>query len=419
MVGMVEIMLLILYLTLIGVIAVLLILAGIWVVSAQSQGDRTRRWILFLLATSVLLAVPLAVFAGGLRISASGLVLILEIPALIGILTLLIINGRAVFVRWQDEKGLVSSLLLLLLILLVVMTIGDPYLPLILLLPTIVLAGIWLATQRLELGGLVAISLGVLVLIMLDTVGVMAAHFVLATSWLWIAYKITSILILFLALALSALLVDRGLESMSANNLKTSLAFITLAALLLLSMAAATLRHGILTNATARAAEDHLPIGVVAVAVMVGLLLTFGLKHRHTRAGPTFTILVPVLIAVAYTSGWFLDPLAITSNRGEQINQAVLDHYQEKNIYPDTLSDLSPDYLPFILGPLTGRGQVWCYRSGDGYYQLGYVIYQRYYGPTFPEPHYEIKIVDFAGQTPDESWMCDDELELMKKTGGL
>ena len=419
MVGMVEIMLLILYLTLIGVIAVLLILAGIWVVSAQSQGDRTRRWILFLLATSVLLAVPLAVFAGGFRTSAPGLVLILEIPALIGILSLLIINGRAVFIRWQDEKGLVSILLLALLMLLVVMTLGDPYLPLILLLPTMVLAGVWLATRRLQVGGLVVISLVVLVLIILDAVGVLAAHFVLATSSLWAAYSITSILMLFLALALSALLVDRSLESWSANNSKSSIAFMILAALLVLGLAAATLRHGILTNATARAAEDHLPIGVVAVAVMVGLLLTFGLKQGHTRAGPTFSLLVPVLIAVSYSSGWFLDPLAITANRGEQINQAVLAHYQEKNIYPDTLSGLSPDYLPFILGPLTGRGQVWCYRSGEGFYQLGYVIFQRYYGPTFPEPHYEIKIVDFAGQTPEGPWMCDDELELMKKTGGL
>jgi hypothetical protein len=410
---------LIIYLTLIGVIAVLLILAGIWMISAQSQGDRTRRWILFLLASSIILAAPLAVFADGLRTSSSGLVLILEIPALIGILTLLLINGHRIFDRWQEEIVLVSGLLFALLMLLVVITFRDPYLLLILLLPALILAGIWLATRRLELGGLVAISLGVLVLIILDAVGVMAAHFVLATSWLWVAYKIVSILILFLALTLSALLVDRSLENWSANNPKGSLAFMTLAALLVLSMAAATLRHGILTNATARAAEDHLPIGVVAVAVMVGLLLTFGLKQRHTRAGPAFSLLVPLLIAVAYSAGWFLNPLAITAKRAEQINQAVLAHYQELNTYPENLSELSPEYLPFILGPLTGRGQVWCYRSGEGYYQLGYIIYQRYYGPTLPEPHYEIKIVDFAGQTPGEAWMCDEELELMKDTGGL
>ena len=416
---MVEIMLLILYLTLIGVIAVLLILAGLWVVSAQSQDDRTRRWILFLLASSILLAIPLAVFASVLRTSASGLVLILEIPVLIGILTLLIINWRAIYTRWQEERRLVTGLLFALLILLVVMTLGDPFLPLILLLPALVLSGVWLATRRLKVGGLVAISLAVLVLIIMDAVGLTTAHFVLATSWLWAAYSITSILMLFLALALSALLVDRSLESWSANEPKRSIAFMTLAALLVLGLAAATLRHGILTNATARAAEDHLPIGVVAVAVMVGLLLTFGLKQRHTRAGLTFTLLVPILIAVAYSAGWFFDPLAITTRRGEQINQSVLDYYEDMTVYPEYLSDLSPDYLPFILGPLTGRGQVWCYQTGEGFYQLGYVIFQRYYGPTFPERYYEIKIVDFAGQIPEEPWMCDDELELMKETGGL
>jgi hypothetical protein len=152
---------------------------------------------------------------------------------------------------------------------------------------------------------------------------------------------------------------------------------------------------------------------------MVGLLLTFGFKQRHTRAGPAFSLLVPLLIAVSYSAGWFFDPLAITAKRAEQINQAVLAHHQELNTYPENLSELSPGYIPLILRPLTGRGQVWCYRSGEGYYQLGYVIYQRYYGPTFPEPHSEIQIVDFAGHPPEGNWMCDDELELMKDTGGL
>jgi hypothetical protein len=361
----------------------------------------------------------MAVFASTFRTSAPGLVLILTIPALIGILTLLVINWRALYDRWMEERILVSALLLALLILLVWMMVGDPYLPLILLLPTLVLSGIWLSTRRLKVGGLVAISMVVLILILLDSVGLIATHIVLSTSLLWASYKISSILMLFLALALSALLVDRSLERWSANDPKSSIAFMALAVLLVLGLGTATLRHGILTNATARAAEDHLPIGTVAVAVMVGMLLTFGLKRRHTRAGPMFTLLVPVLIAVAYTSGWYLDPLTITARRGDQINQAVLAYYQDKNVYPHNLSALSPDYLPFILGPLTGRGQVWCYQTGEGFYQLGYVIFQRYYGPTFPEPHYEIKIVDSAGQPPGVPWMCDDELELMKQTGGL
>lgn len=45
-------MLLNMYLTLIGVTAFLLSLVGIWVVSAVSKSDRTRRWVLFLLVAA-------------------------------------------------------------------------------------------------------------------------------------------------------------------------------------------------------------------------------------------------------------------------------------------------------------------------------------------------------------------------------
>jgi hypothetical protein len=408
------------YLILISLPALLLSLTGFWVVFARSKLEQTRRWVLFLLAAGVLFALPLAALAPRFRTGPEGLVLILEIPALIGVLALLLINGRAVFARWREERVLVSALLLALVGLLVSMARGDPpFLPLIQLLPALILAGVWFAGQHLGRGGLVYVSLMMLLLLILDAVGMTVPHVVLATPWMWGGYKLASVLFGLLALVLVALLVDRGLRSRQAGYHRSYLAHMILALLLILSLAAGVLRHGLLTNATARAAEDHMPIGVAAVGVIVGLLLTFGLGERRRRAGLAFTVLMPILVAVAYTGGWLFDPHEITASRGEQINQAVLSYYRDRNAYPDRLSDLTPAYLPFILGPLTGRGQIWCYEGGESYYRLGYVIFLRYYEPTLPTPYYEIKMVGTAGRPPGGSWMCDQELELMKATGGL
>jgi hypothetical protein len=50
---------------------------------------------------------------------------------------------------------------------------------------------------------------------------------------------------------------------------------------------------------------------------------------------------------------------------------------------------------------------------------LGYVLTQRYYGPTFPDPYSAILIHASAGDVPESGWMCDQELELAKQTRGL
>ena len=46
----------------------------------------------------------------------------------------------------------------------------------------------------------------------------------------------------------------------------------------------------------------------------------------------------------------------------ERIEGAVELYHQETGAYPASLADLTPGYMPFILGPLTGRGLVWCYQ---------------------------------------------------------
>jgi hypothetical protein len=133
--------------------------------------------------------------------------------------------------------------------------------------------------------------------------------------------------------------------------------------------------------------------------------------------------LIPVVIAFSYTVGLQFKPQAITAARADRLGRAIEGYFQETGEYPTNLGDLTPSYLLFISGPLTGRGQVWCYQSGPSYYRLGYIFFQRYYkypdDTPFAEPYYEIKVPYAAGQPPAGEWMCDEELQLYKQHGGL
>jgi hypothetical protein len=134
-------------------------------------------------------------------------------------------------------------------------------------------------------------------------------------------------------------------------------------------------------------------------------------------------ILIPIVVASSYTIGLQLEPQAITVARANRLGQAIEDYYINVGEYPANLEDLTPSHLLFIFGPLTGRGQAWCYQSGPDFYRLGYIFFQRYYeypdNTPFWEPYYEIKIPHAAGQLPAGEWICNEELRLYRQHGGL
>jgi hypothetical protein len=145
-----------------------------------------------------------------------------------------------------------------------------------------------------------------------------------------------------------------------------------------------------MVNASGHASEDHMPAGIVGLAVVAGILLAFGLRQR--RPGLAYMLLMPVVITLAYVSAWLVDPLAVTTNRVKRIDHAVGRYYQEQGGYPSSLAQLTSDQMLYMLPPLTGRGQVWCYQGGVDYYQLGYAYYQRYYKWGSFQPFSEIRI---------------------------
>jgi hypothetical protein len=156
---------------------------------------------------------------------------------------------------------------------------------------------------------------------------------------------------------------------------------------------------------------------------MLGLVLILNLKGQSRWSGVAFLINTSVVITASYITGWLFDPRSITTARATDIQQAVEDYRQDTGTYPPDLNALIPDYQLIVLGPLTGRGQVWCYQSGTDYYRLGYVLFERYHQYTddtpFYEPYYEIMIPAAAGQPPDSGWICDSELERIRSHGGM
>ncbi len=162
-----------------------------------------------------------------------------------------------------------------------------------------------------------------------------------------------------------------------------------------------------------------MPFGVAGLGAVVGILMALGLQGRRSRLGLAYALLVPAVISLAYPAGWLVNPQAVTTARAERIDQAIGRFHQDTGAYPASLEELTPGYLSFVGAPLTGHGQVWCYQGGPDYYRLGYAFYQRYYGSTFPEPFYEIRVHNMAGQPPPGPWMCDAELEFIRTTAGL
>lgn len=384
---------------------------------------KSRRTILAWLAGAWLLAIPYAIFSSILLTSGIGLFLLLILPALEALLVLLLINWFSVAALWDSEKGLFSLLLAGLLLTLAATALGNIYVTLLLALPALLLALFWSVARRLGFGPLVVIGLVLVGFLLIDAAGLAGNHYIFSLARLRGAYKIASALAGLLAVALAGYCVFRALGQPSDGETRRPAGYVALAILLILSVALVNLRYAVLTKATGRAFEDHFPLGTFSAALVTGLVLLLSVKEKARGNALAFLVLAPAILVFGYSLGWRIEPRAITANRAAGIQRAIQRYYQDVGQYPDDLGALSPGYLPILLGPLTGRGQVWCYESGPGHYRLGYVVFERYHrypdATPFTEPYYAIQVTGSAGSLPDGPWICDRELERYKEHGGL
>jgi hypothetical protein len=317
------------------------------------------------------------------------------------------------------EKTLFLALFLALVLLLAAIGLGDYFVLLAISLPPIILAGLWTAGQRLNASRLAALSAVVGVWLLLETLGVGESRRLIPVTWSRAAHTMARLVSVALAYALIALLIYRSTKSQGAEDRRRVRWHLLLPGFLVVGLVAGVARSGLLIKTTGRAAEDHLPWAEVLAAIIVGMVLTGALEERRRTPGLILLIAAPVLMVGAYALGWQIDGQAITRHRADRLSQAIERYQGDMGAYPSSLAALTPRYLLFIPKPITGRDQVWCYEGGQDYYRLGYVFYQRYYGLTFPDPYYDIKIHSFAGQPPDGPWMCDEELRRLEITAGL
>ena len=408
------------YLSLIVIVpAGVILLIGGYYSGRALQANQTRLWVFVLLGATILLLVPIVLAAEQITTSMLGLVLFGLIPALEGLLALTLLQWRVIYAQWLQDKALISILLGVLLLLVIGTARGEQYYPIALLVPALILALAWTFLARFKLGLVIGLSTLTIIFQILVASGVIGGRPVFDPEALRVVYMLMIAAWSLLSLMLPAFLIYRGWTIRDTPEKRQAFVCYVLAALLVLGGAAIVFRNGVMINATARAVEDHLPFGEILVSVLVGMVLIVLLKGNGKIIGWVYLISVPVIIVVAYSAGWLVQPQAITEARAERIRQAVEAYQQQTGAYPSELGDLTPEYITFILGPLTGRSQVWCYQGDQSYYRLGYVFIQRYYQPTLFEPYYAIKIHSSAGEIPSGSWMCDQELEQAHMTGGL
>lgn len=402
---------------------IIVLVAGQWYITRKDDPEQRQTWVQIWLICAILLAIPFALFSATFFTTAPGLILFLVIPALVGLQALLLIHWREVYSVWREQKILVSILVSTLIVILASTAFGDPWLTVMLVGPALAITAVWAVGSRLGMGSLAIVGVLMALILIVDALGILGNHFVYTQPRLRGAYTLVSGLGSLLAVIIAALCLKRYLEGPANGEGEKSALYLILAIVLVLCVGAVTLRHGVLVRATSRAAEDHLPFAALAAGVIAGLLLALTTSGKIRRAGIAFMILVPLVIAFSYTVGLQFEPQAITTARADRLGQAIERYFQETGEYPSNLGDLTPSYLLFISGPLTGRGQMWCYQSGSGYYRLGYIYFQRYYeypdDTPFWEPYYEIKVPNAAGQPPSGEWVCDQELQRYKQHGGL
>ena len=192
--------------------AILILIFGQFFYSKVSPGDRRWFWIRLWLAAAVLLALPFALFSTWMFTGPPAIFLLL-LPVLIGILALLLVHWRSVRDLYQADRWLIGALLLILAAQILLAVLLEPQLALLLLLPPLAIAGLWVVFGRIQVGWLAALGWLLVVFLLLDAAGLVGGPLVYNEIEWRTAYKIISGLAALLAPLVAAGLLWRGFEA--------------------------------------------------------------------------------------------------------------------------------------------------------------------------------------------------------------
>jgi len=390
------------------------ILLLVWLATrliASLPAGQQPRWTVYtLLVAMILIMAYFSVYADRFLDGNFPWLMVALFPLFLGFLSTFLVRWREVFAIWRQDRLRLSILLLVALAL--VASWGrfsggqPPYAPFVIVLIGLLIALFWGIAMRLSPSLCAFLTAFMALFFFLDATGMLTAPTFYNLSLFRAAYNATLSLTGALSLVLCAVMVHRFLSREDPHPWLAP----ALVAVLLLAFSAAEFRHGALTKATGRAFEDHIPAFPLIFSIVTDMLMFASNRGSSMVITLAYSVLVPGLLAAGFTFGWFLDAQGITVQRAERMTQAIERYHQDSGEYPSSLRELTPRYLEVALGPLTGRGQVWCYQGGLDFYRLGYLYFQRYYRWNL-SPYYEIRIHATAGELPDGPWMCDQELE--------
>lgn len=325
----------------------------------------------------------------------------LTIPTVIGMLGILVLPARSHRVNAYKEMITIPAYVLLICALLViVMAAGDPFSAYFVLVPAVAVVLTWSAWEWR--GGWRIFSLIVAFILLIgasDLIPMVAAaslpiylqigYGIYVTSWPIVAVVLA-------ARTLFGIFADGELETRISVALR-----LLMASLLILSVHFQISYAGLWDTMTDGLGSIFLAQFATFGAIAAAMLLAWTLQGKRRWAALVFALVALFTFADALDNGMRVSPVAVTEQRADQVNQAVMGYYSRNARYPGTLANLVPLYLARIPEPIMIRGLTWCYESGSNYYRLGYVYHKWFDGEA------SVRIAGAAGFPPNPAWQCD------------
>jgi hypothetical protein len=378
--------------------ALVVVVIGVAVHARATGKVADTRWVKFLLLTTALLFIPIA--AGNTRPEGFFLA-----PTGMGTLAALLLLLRFDPRTWsRDRLKAIAPYLLALgvsLAVLVLANVAAVWLVWLTLLPGIVAAAVWRAYESRSLRRLM---MCLALLISAITLGNLVPTTTAANTlpWLRWMFGLAQLLWLAVAVVLSARLVHASLADETVRW-QVILLRLLLASVLLLSLVYQMVIALAWDEITDGLASVFIVETVIFASISAGMLVAWSTIGWRRWIALGFVVAVSLLMNSAYSPWLHRSPLALTEERAEQVNQAVLRYHTQNGRYPETLAVLTPWYLWRIPEPVMVRGLSWCYEGGADTYRLGYV-----YRPRFGAP-VSVRIHAATGTPPNLVWSCDDE----------
>ena len=402
--------------------AILIALTGILILRGVDREKATRRFLLFLLGVGVLLQLALFITkrSTGPDNQLPVQVTWLFAPSFLGILVLILLNGRTVLAGMNRRSNAIAGLLGLIMVILFGLN-WDPQwgMEYLVLQGALILVIGWVLASRY--GWLVS-ALGLLSLVGLFLNNWLMSHPPDYTSGspsliFGIVYLFGINLWPFLAVVLSAKLMSTSFkhtneqdDNVGPRRSRLVLLFELGLASILLFYLAYTVFWGSVWDHT----DDGL-FGVMIsslaglIAIGAGMVMMVTLKGKFRLAGLFFAILVPMMLFQSFNAGWRVSYHGITERRAESIARALERFHAREGYYPDSLEALMPRDLLLIQQPVILAGEEWCYESGGGYYQLA-----AFYREFFSAP-VSLRLYESAGEAPTSPMPCEERLAAMKE----